>query len=290
MVVFCFHRVSDERSPAYPPMPVKVFDRICSHIRRRYAVVPFEALGERLRTRKRRALMTFDDGYYDFYENALPILSKYHFPSVQHVITSCVETGESPWTQQLNKIVEAYHEQKQPLFFDNKRHFLTDARSIERTAIYVYMYMLRLSESERNALICKLSEGLAASVSYTRMMDSAMLRESVGYDVHIGSHTVSHTNLTLLDDETLAHELTMSKQYIVANIGDTQGKTLAYPNGQYNDKVLSAMELSGYRYGFTTDGRLFVSGGDSRLVPRLMLYHRSFIKNYLNIKRMLFFN
>ena len=37
--IFCFHRVSDEYSPAYPPIPVKVFDRICRFLNRNFNIL-----------------------------------------------------------------------------------------------------------------------------------------------------------------------------------------------------------------------------------------------------------
>lgn len=106
--IFCFHRVSDEYSPAYPPIPVKVFDRICRFIKRNYNIIDIEDSENAKTNKKPSAIITFDDAYMDFYENALPILFKYKIPAIQHIITHSAETGETFWTQKLNKIVKKY--------------------------------------------------------------------------------------------------------------------------------------------------------------------------------------
>lgn len=113
--IFCFHRVSDEISPAYPPLPKKVFRKTLEYIDKHYHVIDINDINSPIKSNKKLAVLTFDDAYYDFYENALPILRKHNFPAVQHVITHCAETGESFWTQKLNKIIEAYYFNKKKI-------------------------------------------------------------------------------------------------------------------------------------------------------------------------------
>jgi len=140
--LFCFHRISDEFSPAYPPIPVKVFDKIMSFINRHYLVIPIEEIGNSFISKKTRMIITFDDAFYDFYENALPILQKYKFPAIQHVITNCAESTESFWTQRLNKIIEAYFFEKQKLIIPelNVNKIIEQVEDVEHIALNLYLY------------------------------------------------------------------------------------------------------------------------------------------------------
>lgn len=112
---FAFHRVSEEFSPAYPPMPPKTFERIVKFLNRNYLVIPQEELTEntKFKSKKKLCVVTFDDAYYDFAQYALPILEKHKTPAALHIISNVAQNASTFWTQRLNKIIESY-------FLDNQ--------------------------------------------------------------------------------------------------------------------------------------------------------------------------
>ena len=107
--IFNFHSVSDKLSVSHPSVPVKVFDRICAFLSRSYVVVPLDEIGTKFNSRKPKAIITFDDGFYDFYANALPVLIKHKLHATQHLVVECVNTGRTHWSQKLNDILEVYY-------------------------------------------------------------------------------------------------------------------------------------------------------------------------------------
>jgi peptidoglycan/xylan/chitin deacetylase (PgdA/CDA1 family) len=60
----------------------------------------------------------------------------------------------------------------------------------------------------------------------------------------IGSHSRTHARLPLLDDAALAEELTGSRERIAAELGEC--RTLAYPFGEADERVISAARAAGY--------------------------------------------
>lgn len=68
--------------------------------------------------------------------------------------------------------------------------------------------------------------------------------------IEIESHTVSHSDLTKIGDEKLVRELRESQRIIKAKIGRSP-QFLAYPYGNFNDKVVDVMKELGYKAGFT---------------------------------------
>src|SRR5262245_50386563 len=68
--------------------------------------------------------------------------------------------------------------------------------------------------------------------------------------MEIGSHSLTHTDLTHLDDQTLRMELTRSRERLSA-ITRVDVTGFAYPFGCYNRRVLSAVSESGYQYACT---------------------------------------
>ncbi|MHB1651796.1 MAG: polysaccharide deacetylase family protein [Desulfitobacteriaceae bacterium] len=67
----------------------------------------------------------------------------------------------------------------------------------------------------------------------------------------IGSHTLSHSDLTKLDPSKLTREVKYSKELLEDHFGPI--KFLAYPSGTYNSKVEKAVKDAGYIMAFTTD-------------------------------------
>lgn len=79
----------------------------------------------------------------------------------------------------------------------------------------------------------------------------AQLREMAGAGFEIGSHTMSHPNLTKLSPERRQTELTRSKAWLEEAIGKPV-QVLAYPAGNYDAATMEATAAAGYRGAVTT--------------------------------------
>ncbi|MDP8228770.1 MAG: polysaccharide deacetylase family protein [Candidatus Electryoneaceae bacterium] len=76
-------------------------------------------------------------------------------------------------------------------------------------------------------------------------LDWDMLSEMVAAGWMIGSHSVSHCDLTGLDDEHLMFELTDSRRSLEDRLGIAVDWT-AFPFGRYDRRVLDAAQNTGY--------------------------------------------
>lgn len=89
-----------------------------------------------------------------------------------------------------------------------------------------------------------------------------MVKNLVAAGWEIGSHTITHADLTSLDGSQLESELVDSRQQI-AEMFDVEVDHFCYPAGRYNDKVAVAVEDAGYTSatttieGFATPGKPF---------------------------------
>lgn len=283
-IILAFHRVSDEFSPAYPPIPVKVFDKICKYLSRNYEIIHPHAIFDKKQSKKIKAIITFDDAYLDFYENALPILEKYKIPVIQHVITACAESGKPFWTQKLNKIIDNYYESQQPIKFEplniNKR--LKNKGETEQVALNIYKNLL--ANSHRVQFIEELEGNLKSKVKHTKMMTWEQIKEVASENIVIGSHTHSHSNLSELSKEKLTEELLKSKELIKVNLHEQEKLFLAYPNGQFNEKAVKTAKECGYDAAFTTEEQSFHTETNKFQIPRYLVYHNKWWKNYVRLK------
>ena len=86
----------------------------------------------------------------------------------------------------------------------------------------------------------------------------------------VGSHTCSHPHLTTLDDAILARELSQSRAAVEHGIGQPC-RSIAYPYGDVDARVIEATRAAGYELGASLPGR---PGSTAPLDwPRVGVYH-----------------
>jgi peptidoglycan/xylan/chitin deacetylase (PgdA/CDA1 family) len=86
----------------------------------------------------------------------------------------------------------------------------------------------------------------------------------------IGSHTVTHPRLTSLGDSELAEELSRSREACSERLG-TECRSLAFPYGDYDDRVVAATKEAGYSAAATLSARLHRP--EPLRWPRVGVYH-----------------
>ena len=65
-------------------------------------------------------IVTFDDGYYDFLYNAVPVLEKYHIPATIFIATENIDSGNENWTDNILRIIFSNNSQKDFFIFNNE--------------------------------------------------------------------------------------------------------------------------------------------------------------------------
>jgi peptidoglycan/xylan/chitin deacetylase (PgdA/CDA1 family) len=96
------------------------------------------------------------------------------------------------------------------------------------------------------------------------------LRELADAGWEIGSHTCTHPHLTQVDDDALRHELVESRAIVEERMGRPCA-TLAYPYGDYDERVVEAATAAGYAAAGTLPARLH---SERALAwPRVGIYH-----------------
>lgn len=85
------------------------------------------------------------------------------------------------------------------------------------------------------------------------------------------SHSRSHYRLPLLSDANLANEVSGSR-YALAEILGAEVSYLAYPYGQFNDRVVVAAQVAGYRAACSTQSGFNQRGTDCYAIRRIDVY------------------
>jgi peptidoglycan/xylan/chitin deacetylase (PgdA/CDA1 family) len=99
-VVVAFHRVQHAAGQEGLTVDVEMFERYCRFFRHHFRVVSLPSLVDRLERGlplDRQLAITFDDGYLDNFENAVPILEKLSLPATFFLVSQWIGTDIVPW-------------------------------------------------------------------------------------------------------------------------------------------------------------------------------------------------
>jgi peptidoglycan/xylan/chitin deacetylase (PgdA/CDA1 family) len=246
--VLSLHRVSDEYDFFWPPVKTGTFRKLLEYCARKYQVIHLSELAMPSGG-KPRLVLSFDDGYSDFIENALPELMRVGIPSNHNVVIECVEKNSAIWTQDLGGIFSYLRKINfkgtlsvgdESLFFDGV------STPWMRQYLKAYHILLKKKKEARASIIHEWKVSLKIPEIHVSMMNWEDVRKCSRSGVEIGSHTVSHQTLTTLDEDSLLFEVRSSKRMLETTLG-IQCETFAVPNGQSDARVLKVISESGYK-------------------------------------------
>src|SRR5262249_46869957 len=101
--ILCYHRINNERDPFFPAISTDQVEWEMRYLAHHYRVVSLPALMQHLEDASGGTVIaiTFDDGYGDNYENALPILQRYGLAATVFLTTGSLDSREPLWFENL---------------------------------------------------------------------------------------------------------------------------------------------------------------------------------------------
>ena len=217
---------------------------------------------------KPAAMVTFDDGYQDVYQNALPILKRMGIPATMFVVTDLVGTRQILLHDELylllNDIIRNHPESKPAFLRDvastdslNVPELLTplsNALDNDTDAYHATRLILgKLSQSGLRKIIALLRQHIALDGESTRafqMMDWDMLRDWVAQGMTVGSHSKTHALLAKESPAVIEEEIEGSRLELERQL-NVPIKDFAYPDGSFDTDVLKAIDCGGYKAAYT---------------------------------------
>jgi peptidoglycan/xylan/chitin deacetylase (PgdA/CDA1 family) len=108
--------------------------------------------------------------------------------------------------------------------------------------------------------------------SRRRIVDAHDLRELAACGIEVGSHSVSHVDLTVAPPPVVMAELRDSKSALEDVMG-TEVAHFAYPMGRMTRRTRDAAEGAGYRSACTVEDGRIRRGDDPFRLSRVEVYH-----------------
>lgn len=235
--ILLYHRViHDPVDPLKVSVDPQMFESHIEALRNSFEIVPLQ----QLLTAKGRdqVAITFDDGYCDLFEHAIPLLRALRIPATFFLITGYLLSEETFWWERLRNQVLSSSSAARPA-----RHRLARFR-------YTFRRMRRLPlPSIKRALSAEESPPAVARRSMTR---AEVMHLASTPHFSFGSHSVWHQRLSRIDEVAQRSEVHDSKTQLEAILSEPV-RYFAYPYGDrasFSPTVENLVEKAGYDYAF----------------------------------------
>lgn len=273
--ILIYHRVRNETDPLTPyDMKAEQFDWEMRLLRQYFNVLPLSEAIDALNNHtlpERAVCITFDDGYTDQVEVALPILKKYGHPAAFFIPTGYLNSG-CMWNDVVTETIRFYYGGELDLAELNLGIHKTSTLDQKREVIARLLVTIKHFHPEkRKEVLDHMRTVIGFDVATDLMMGEDKIRLLSNAGMEIGSHTKMHPILTSLSDDEAANEISESK-YILEDIISKPVRYFAYPNGKpYEDYMPEHVEIvreAGFEAALSTAKGVATTESDRFQLPR----------------------
>lgn len=275
LAVMIFHRVLPRPDPLQPSEPdAAAFERCLARVRRWFHVLPLEegAAALALGTLPPRALaITFDDGYADNHDVALPILRRLNLHATFFIATGYLDGG-CMFNDVVIETLRRFGGGRLDLSAIGLPALATGNLEERRAAIDALIRDLKYRPlAERSEVARRIAEAAGVATPDDLMMTTAQLRALAREGMGIGAHTHRHPILAKVTAAEAADEIALSKHRLEA-IVDRPVRLFAYPNGRpridYTEVHVEQVRALGFAAACSTAVGVAVRGSDPLQIPR----------------------
>jgi len=224
---------------------------------------------------KKAVAVTFDDGYLDNFETALPVLYRLGIRATFYVTVGTIESALPPWFLRLRHAIWTT-KKKEVTYLGNGSVLKIHDRNDRLTAMRLSSKMCaNLVRDSQEKAIKHIEDSLDVQPFTPRnsfMMNWDQIRKLHESGHLIGSHTIDHPNVAHLRDEDLNWELTESKRVLEKKLC-APIIHFSYPNPaltpQFTQRTTAAAKESGYETAVISSNGPVRNGHDPMLLQRL---------------------
>lgn len=244
-----------------------------------FAILPLgeivEALESGTALPRGACAVTFDDGWRDNLEHALPALRARRLPATIFAVSDRVGTPGAFWPDEVCRGLAPLGPRERGATL--RQVGLERALDSGDDVAAALLLLKALDETERSAVLGALrraTQGGAAAASVAderELLDWSELDRLAEQGVAIESHGASHAILTGVSRARAKDELARSLAALRAR-GHARLGLFAYPSGAFDGEVVELAREVGYRAAFTTQIGLASRGEDRLRLPRVAVH------------------
>lgn len=272
--ILIYHRVRPQADPLFPrELDAVRFDRQIAQLKESFNIISFSDAVHGLRSGtlpRGAACITFDDGYADNVDVALPILLR-HGISATFFLASGFLNGGRMWNDKVIEVVR-----NAPECFDLRElglgQFQLDGIGARQEAIRSLLGALKyLPLAQRSAAVDALCALAPAGAPGDLMMTSEQVRVLHRAGMDVGGHTVNHPIMACMNADDALREIAGCKHDLEQIIG-APVRWFAYPNGKpgtdYHAEHVAMVRRAGFEAAVSTAWGAADSSSDPFQLPR----------------------
>ena len=276
--VLMYHRVLPETDPLQEGiLTARVMDTQFRTLARWFKVLPMDEGAAMLaegRLPPRAVAITFDDGYRDNHDIALPLLQR-HRLSATFYVSSGFLNGGIMFHDVLVETVR--HAPAGPLDLalpDAAPLHITDTASRVAALDQLIRRLKYLDADKRNALAARLLDRLGKNAPDHLMMDDEHVIALDRAGMSIGGHTMQHLILSRLDATTAWNEIVGNAEAL-SQLTRKPITSFAYPNGKpgtdYTGEHVDMVKRAGFGNAVSTRSGIGLKDAPRFELPRFVL-------------------
>lgn len=276
VTVLMYHRVNRTRDTEMSGIGVDQFLEQMKWLRARCRIIAPEEFTQALSydgSDIPAVLVTFDDGYRDFFDNAYPILAELNIPSLVFLATRFMDHGGLIWTDAVATAVRRTQRKDVVLPWNNQRYGLADKAERDACRSVCTRFLKGIPDPERivwQSELFRLLDIVPEDVVGDRQMLTWDEIRATMPLTRFGGHTHSHPILSQLDRATVEEEIRACRDRITTELGDPP-KYFAYPNGRaqdFSDETKAVLKSHGFELSFSTIEGIHQPDGDLYAIRR----------------------
>ena len=204
-------------------------------------------------------VVTFDDGYADNYEVAMPILNEVGVPAMFYITVDSVDKGTPPWPTGLR---HSFSTTRKSEWVDSSGKIwrLSDDGERQQAFLQSCSECAKLSGECQTQYVKLIETQLAAAPlnsGKNLMMTWDQTRGLIAKGHMVGSHTMTHPNVAFISESEARVELSESKQRLEQVLGSPIVH-FSYPcpalTPHWKQTTAELTRQIGYQTAVTTDG------------------------------------
>jgi peptidoglycan/xylan/chitin deacetylase (PgdA/CDA1 family) len=245
---------------------------------REFRPINLDAVAESIRAGRelppRSVVVTFDDGYADNHEVAMPILNEIGVPATFYLTVDCIEKRRAPWPGRLRFPFrttrrESWRDQT------GREWLLAGDDSREKAFAQACEFCCRLTGAPQDDFVAGVERDLAVPTHPdldALMMSYEQIHDLMRHGHLVGSHSMTHPNMAYVSHEEADVELSESKKRLEERVGKSV-RHFSYPcpalSPHWNELTSEASLRAGYETAVTTDRGLVRSGDEPLRLKRV---------------------
>jgi peptidoglycan/xylan/chitin deacetylase (PgdA/CDA1 family) len=285
LLILCYHGIALEDENQWRPflyISQQQLERRLKILEEgKYSVLPLGEALERLRRNDlppRSVALTFDDGTYDFYRRAYPLLKRFGFPVTVYLTTYYSELqlpvfslicSYMLWKARELKTVEIGDFGVEcPVALES-----AESRDAAVTQIVQWADLQNFNGKQKDELAAGLAARLRIDYPQLRakrilqLMNSAEVKQLADEGVDFQLHT--HRHRMPLKEDLFRREIRDNREHIASVIGGDQ-KHFCYPSGAYRPEFIDWLAKEKIISATTCDTGFATADSDPLLLPRFV--------------------